>query len=70
MNKRMVFRGAPFVKVDRAKREMKKSFKKSEKISKKVLTFVEACAILHERSKRERQKQRSLKIEQQIERTK
>jgi hypothetical protein len=56
--------------IDQREKKFKKICKKVEKISKKVLTFVEACAILHERSKRERQKQRSLKIEQQIERTK
>ena len=50
--------------------EFEKIFKKSEKTSKKVLTNGYGCDILHERSKRECKKQRSLKIEQQIERTK
>ena len=48
----------------------KKIFKKGEKTLKKVLTNGNGCDILHERSKRECKKQRSLKIEQQIERTK
>ena len=59
-----------FVEIDREKKAMKKSLKKSEKILKKGLTIGRGCAILHERSKRERQNKRSLKIEQQIERTK
>ena len=51
-------------------KKLKKIFKKSEKTLKKVLTNGYGCDILHERSKRECKKQRSLKIEQQIERTK
>ena len=50
--------------------KLEKIFKKFEKTLKKVLTNGYGCDILHERSKRECKKQRSLKIEQQIERTK
>ncbi len=44
--------------------EKEKIFKKSQKISKKVLTILFWCDILHERSQRVSAK-RSLKIEQQ-----
>ena len=53
-----------------AHEKFEKIFKKDEKTLKKVLTKGNGCDILHERSKRECKKQRSLKIEQQIERTK
>ena len=42
-----------------------KSLKKLKKLLKKVLTNGNIYDILHERSTEERQKQRSLKIEQQ-----
>ncbi len=42
-----------------------KKLKKLKKLSKKVLTNGNIYDILHERSTEERQKQRSLKIEQQ-----
>jgi hypothetical protein len=42
-----------------------KKLKKLKKLSKKVLTNGNMYDILHERSTEERQKQRSLKIEQQ-----
>ena len=44
---------------------MKKIFKKIKKSLKKVLTFWNGCDIVYERSTEGRQKQWSLKIEQQ-----
>ena len=49
--------------------KLQKTSKKFKKLLKKVLTFWKVYDILHERSTEERQKQRSLKIEQQQIRT-
>ena len=50
-------------------KKSEKTLKKDEKVFEKVLTNENIYDILHERSTEERQKQRSLKIEQQQIRT-